>query len=150
MEAVPVPATSGETTIARELLAGVIGTAVALACVLPPLVHLVSGPLGPLIGGAVAARWLGPSERGRLVIAGTIGACLAGIGAAVAGAIVTFGGAPSWFPPAETLALILMGVAAYGAGLGAIGATLGARWSRPDVAPPQSAGAMPPRDVETK
>jgi len=49
----PVPAAS---TPGRELLAGLIGAAIAVACVLPPLIHLLTGPLGALIGGFVVAN----------------------------------------------------------------------------------------------
>ena len=121
-----------ETTILRELIGGLVGTAVALGCLLPPLVHLVSGPLGPLIGGFVAGQWLKPTVRGRAVIAVTIGLGLASIGAAAA-ALIGHDDAPSWFPGPDTIGLILAGVALYGMLLGALGTALGASFGRKDA-----------------
>ena len=38
--------------------AALTGTAVALLCLVPPLIHFVTGPLGPFIGGVVAGAQL--------------------------------------------------------------------------------------------
>jgi hypothetical protein len=48
MEAEPAPAPelAREPTVAREVIAGLIGTGVALGCIMPPLLHIVTGPLG--------------------------------------------------------------------------------------------------------
>ena len=127
------PSTMTETTVARELLAGLIGIPVALVCVLPPLLHLVTGPLGPFIGGFVVARHIRPGTRGRAIIAGIMGSGLAGIGATAAFAIRAYGGkegAPSWFPGADTIGLILAGVWLYATALSAAGATVGASVDR--------------------
>jgi hypothetical protein len=35
--------------------ASIIGTGIALLCFLPPILHFISGPLSPLIGGYFAA-----------------------------------------------------------------------------------------------
>lgn len=35
--------------------ASIIGTGIALLCFLPPIIHFISGPLGPLVGGYFAA-----------------------------------------------------------------------------------------------
>jgi hypothetical protein len=123
----PATASAQEPTVARELLAGVVGAGVALVCLMPPLVHILTGPLGPAIGGFVAARWVKPGDRGRAVIALTVGATLAGLVGAVAFAIIRAEGAPSWFPSVAALGGILVGVAVYGAGLGAVGVSLGMR-----------------------
>jgi len=117
-----------DPSIGRELLAGVVGAGVALVCFLPPLIHFASGPLGPAIGGFVAAHWVRPGGRGRALIALTIGTTLAALGGAVAFAIVR-SGAPSWFPSTDALGAILGGVAAYSALLGAIGAGFGVRFA---------------------
>ena len=126
--AVHAVAPSAEPSIGRELLGGVVGAGVALVCFLPPLIHFVSGPFGPAIGGFVAAQWIRPGNRGRAVIAITLGATLAGLGGVVAFAIVR-SGAPSWFPSTDALGAILGGVAAYSAMLGAIGASFGVRFA---------------------
>lgn len=119
MESNPDP----ESTIARELLFGLMGGGIAVGCVLPPLLHFVTGPLGPFIGGFIAANLAHPSTRGRAVIAGMIGATLAGLTAAAAFAIKAFSedGPPTWFPDSSTMGLILVGVWAYATALGAAG-----------------------------
>jgi hypothetical protein len=117
--ALPEPRAS---TIGRELLFGVLGVLIALACVLPPLVHLVTGPLGPFIGGFIAANQVKPGPRGRAIIACTIGAGLAGLGAAAASAVLVLSDpVPSWFPSKDIVGLILGGVFAYGTALAGIG-----------------------------
>ena len=121
------------TSRCRELVAGLIGAGVALACVLPPLVHLVTGPLGPLIGGFVAARWLRPAAPGPVLIAGTIGLCLSGLGGTAAAVVAGLEHPPSWFPALDTLIPILLGIALYGAVLGAIGVKLGSSAGRDEV-----------------
>lgn len=79
--------TDEPSTLAAELLGGLLGAAVALGCVLPPVLHLVTGPLGPLIGGFVAASRINPGTRGRAIIAVTVGTLLAGAVGAVASVI---------------------------------------------------------------
>jgi hypothetical protein len=118
-----------ESTVGRELVAGVIAAAIALGCVLPPLVHFVTGPLGPAIGGYVVAHHVKPGARGRVIIAAVLGLCLAAIGAGAATAVLAFGGdkRPDWFPSREQIGLVLLGVFVYAGALGAVGATLGAR-----------------------
>jgi len=133
MQVAPEPVISRETSIGRELVAGLIGAGVALACVLPPLVHLVTGPLGPLIGGFVAARWLRPAAPGPVLIAGTIGLCISGLGGTAAAVVAGLEHPPSWFPSLDALIPILVGVALYGAVLGAIGVKLGSISGRDDV-----------------
>lgn len=118
--------TSRESSPVREVLGGLLGAAIAMACVLPPLIHLITGPLGPLIGGFFAANMVKPGQRGRAVIAVTIGCGFVG---AIVGAIAiiksfTSEGLPSWFPSGDLLGAILVGVFAYGAGLGFAGTAL--------------------------
>jgi hypothetical protein len=131
--ALPEPRAS---TVGRELLFGLLGVLIALACVLPPLVHLVTGPLGPFIGGFIAANQVKPGPRGRAIIACTIGAGLAGLGAAVATAVLVLGDPPpNWFPSKDTLSLILGGVFVYGTTLAAIGAAVSSAIARKESAP---------------
>ena len=130
MTVVRADAAESATTLVREGIAGVIGAAIALACLLPPLLHLVTGPLGPLIGGFVVAHRIKPSPRGRIVIASTLGITLAGIVGAAAAAVVAFSAPnelPDWLPSSGSFGLILAGVWLHATALGALGATLGAR-----------------------
>jgi hypothetical protein len=52
----------------RLIRAAVLAAAVALACVIPPIVHFVSGPLGPGIGGFVAGLNLRCDFNGAAVL----------------------------------------------------------------------------------
>jgi hypothetical protein len=117
-------------SVARELLGGVVATGIALACLLPPMVHFLTGPLGPFIGAFVVARRLEPRARGRAIIAVTLGASFAGVGAAVAAAIggLESGAAPDWFPSRDVLGAILAGMAVYATSLGAAGAVFAERF----------------------
>jgi hypothetical protein len=113
-----------EPSVTRELLFGALGGGIALGCLLPPLAHFVTGPLGPFIGGFIAANQVDPQTRGRGIIAATIGVTLAGLSALVALAIANFSEGeypPSWFPDMDTLGLIVLGIWAYGTALGAAG-----------------------------
>lgn len=118
-----------EPSIGREVIGGLIAAAIALGCVLPPLLHLLTGPLGPLIGGAVVGHHLRPGARGRVVIGLTSGAALAGLGAAVIAAISASGadGLPDWFPSMDSIGVVLGGIFVYATALGAAGSALGAR-----------------------
>lgn len=44
----------------RYLLAGLAGAAVTLLCLIPPVLHFVTGPLGPVIGGVAAVMLVKP------------------------------------------------------------------------------------------
>jgi protein-S-isoprenylcysteine O-methyltransferase Ste14 len=104
-----------------------LGAGVALACLLLPLIHLIAGPLGPAIGGFVAANRSQPGGRGRAIIAITIGTAVAGLVGVAATVFVSLAGKsqlPSWFPSSGMLAAILAGVWVYGCTLGAIGASI--------------------------
>lgn len=129
-EAAPVVAPPGGS-VARELLGGLVAAAIALAGFLPPLVHFVTGPLGPFIGAFVVAQRVRPGARGCAIIGATLGAAFAGVGAALAAALggLGSGSPPEWFPAGDLLGAILGGVAAYTAGLGVAGATFGARFA---------------------
>jgi len=118
------------SSIAREIVAGLAAAAIALVCLLPPLLHLVTGPLGPVIGGAVAGYHLRPAARGRIVVAVTLGLSLAAL---IGGVVLVVFGAlesehkPDWLPPLDSIGLILSGVFAYATALGFAGVALGAR-----------------------
>jgi hypothetical protein len=118
---------TNESSLGTEILSGLLGAGVAIACILPPLLHLITGPLGPFIGGFVAANRAKPGARGRIVIAVTIGtavASLIGVGALVLTGLAGKSQLPSWFPASNTLAAILGGVWIYATALGAGGAAV--------------------------
>jgi hypothetical protein len=138
VEAVPVAEQtstepgSSAPSLARQVVGGGIAAAIALACVLPPLVHFVTGPLGPFIGAFVVGQRLKPDARGCVVIGAALGLTFGLLAATAAGAFAVFAGAsgpPEWFPDGATVALIVGGMAAYCTALGAAGAAVGARWN---------------------
>lgn len=89
------------TSIASEIFAGIVGAGVSLGCLLPPILHLVTGPLGPAIGGFVAANKVQKSARAQLIVAVTIATALASVvGGAVslAAHVAAANELPDWFP----------------------------------------------------
>ena len=113
--------------VGRELLAGSLGLGIALACLMPPLVHLVTGPLGPFIGAFVVSKQFKPGARGRAIIAATIGLGLAAIAGIAALVVLTWSDSPpSWFPSSSMLGMIVGGVGLYGALLGGAGCAVSA------------------------
>ncbi|HEX4335636.1 MAG TPA: hypothetical protein VH062_06950 [Polyangiaceae bacterium] len=113
-----------ESSVGGELFSGLLGAGVAMACLLPPLLHLVTGPLGPFIGGFVAANRSNPGARGRIIIAVTIGTAVTTLGVIASQVLIALAGRsqlPSWFPSPGTLTAILCGVWIYATTLGAIG-----------------------------
>jgi hypothetical protein len=110
-----------------------MGAGVALACVLPPILHFVTGPLGPLIGGFVAASRSKPGPRGRAIIAFSVGTGLAGLIGIVATVLLSLAGRnelPSWFPSSGALSTILAGVWLYGVTLAGVGTTISGAFAR--------------------
>lgn len=132
MEAEPL---ATETpSLGREILAGLVGGGIAVACLLPiPIVHLVAMPLGPFVGGFVAGNMAGPGARGRAVIAVIVGSGVSGVLAIAAGVLLNLAKAdelPSWFPAKGTLIAIIAAVWVYEAALSAIGATVSVALAR--------------------
>lgn len=101
---------------ARLALGSTAGIGVALLLLLPPVLHLCTGPLGPLFGGLLVGAWLKPSPREGMFIGAGMGSFAAAIvlGLAVLQSSAVVG-----------LLAILAGL--YCGGLGAVGATLGPR-----------------------
>ncbi|HEX4337266.1 MAG TPA: hypothetical protein VH062_15225 [Polyangiaceae bacterium] len=127
------------TTVGGEVLSGLLGIGIAVGCVLPPVVHLITGPLGPFLGGFVAANRSHPSSRGRAIIAGMIGIGLAGIIAVAARVFVAFVGQselPKWFPSPGTQ-MVIIGIAwAYGTAMGAVGTAVSGALARKGTSDP--------------
>ena len=121
-------ATETSPSLARELVSGLIGAGVSVACILPPILHLVTGPLGPLIGGFVAANRVAPRTRARIVVALTIALVLSGfVGAAltVASSLAAPSELPDWFPSSRARIGAIAGVIfTYAGVLAAVGTVL--------------------------
>ena len=91
---------------------------------LPPVVHLVTGPIGPFVGGFVAGNKANAGARGNAIIAILVGTGVAGIFATAAGLLLTFATPselPPWFPSTGTLVGIIGVIWAYGAATAAAG-----------------------------
>ena len=106
---------------------GLLGAAIAFLCILPPVVHFVSGPLGPAIGGMVAGYRTRATGAVIPVVGLTVGVGMA-LGVAVLGGVLgallpmeLSGGAVAIFAVVAFL---------YGTLLGAIGAWAGGWWYR--------------------
>lgn len=124
----------------REALAGLIAFAVALGCVLPPILHFVTGPLGPLIGGVVASKLVARTARARAIVALTMGAAMTGALTGVLSVVRHFGKAPAeWFSDQSVIALGIAGAALYAAGMCACGVVIGHFLADKKDTPPQPA-----------
>jgi hypothetical protein len=119
-------------TVERALLGGLIGAGVAVLCLIPPVVHFVSGPLGPLIGGAIGGVRARASGLHALVIGLTVGVVLAV--AVPALAVLLQALLPVRFPE-EALVFVGLGVFVYSTLLGWLGALIGAWFARGNEQP---------------
>lgn len=120
------------SSVGGEILAGLLGAGIAIGCVLPPIVHLVTGPLGPFIGGFVAANRARPGVRGQAIIATLVGTGVAGLMAIAAAVLVGLAGRsqlPDWFPSSGALGAVLAGVWLYGAVLAMVGTAVSGAFS---------------------
>jgi hypothetical protein len=123
-----------ESSLGGEIAAGLMGAGIALGCALPPVVHLVTGPLGPFIGGLVAGNRVAPAVRGRIVIGASIGLGLALVIGTVLTVFVSLATAselPTWFPTSAGARVAIVGIVwTYGTLLGTVGATVSGSLSR--------------------
>jgi hypothetical protein len=126
MHQTPEPQPSSPT-IERALLGGLIGAGIAIACLIPPVVHFISGPLGPLIGGAVGGARARATGLSALVIGLTVGGLLAVVVPALGVLLQAI--LPVRFPQSALLA-IGGGVFVYSTALGWVGALIGAWFTR--------------------
>jgi hypothetical protein len=113
------------SSIGRELASGIIGAGVSMACILPPILHLVTGPLGPFIGGFVAANRVAPTPRARVVVALTVATALATFVGGVLGtaaSVAAPGELPDWFPGSGARIATIAGIVwVYAGTLAAVG-----------------------------
>lgn len=131
------PGVNPAPSVLQLLLGGALAALIALACVLPPLLHIVTGPLGPAIGGFVVAQRLRPDGNRVLLLASALGITLATLATGTAAFVITSFG---YLPPEGSslpslLALLAGGAFVYGTGLGALGASLGTRSGSKDAKP---------------
>ena len=109
----------------RIIKAAAIAVVISLICLLPPGIHLISGPSGPLIGGYFAGSRmrLRPAEA---AVVGLLMALLVGIPAPIILRELNV------LPPIETMAIVFFSAvgALYFGGLGGIAAGLGGRAAR--------------------
>lgn len=121
------------STVGGEVVAGFLGAGIAVGCAMPPLLHLVTGPLGPLIGGFVAGNRAHPRARGSVIIALTVGTVLAGalgIGARIFIGLAGRSELPRWFPSSGMLGVILGGVWFYAAAMSTVGIAISRAFAR--------------------
>lgn len=71
----------------KYVVSGVLGFAISLGCILPPLIHFVTGPLGPFIGGFVGGMRARAKLEGAAVIGLVMGTCLGAV-AMLAGSLL--------------------------------------------------------------
>ena len=121
-----------------------VGFSLALLMLLPPILHFLTGPLGPLVGGFFG----GSRSAASLQQAVGIGILMALFMAAPIAGLVAFGTlVTSLLPPAVGDALALVGViiVVYTGAMGAIGAALGGLLARRQ---PSKVGTANPRNPE--
>jgi hypothetical protein len=71
----------------KYILSGLIGFGISIGCLLPPIIHFVTGPLGPFIGGFFGGMKARANRNGSVVIGVIIGSCLS-LFIVLAGAII--------------------------------------------------------------
>ncbi|MBI2855984.1 MAG: hypothetical protein HYX93_03965 [Chloroflexi bacterium] len=100
------------------------GLGVSLLCLLPPLIHFVSGPLGPLIGGWLAGSRAEASPGQAVGIGSVMGLLMA---LPVGAALVVDSVRPSLIPWVDGNVLLALGIAmlGYTTFLGTLGAVIG-------------------------
>ena len=97
---------------------------ISLACLLPPLIHFVTGPLGPLIGGWFAGSKTQASQSQAVILGLLMGLIVAFILALL---LVVSMMIPALMPKIELamIGIVILGVISYTIMLGSIGALLG-------------------------
>lgn len=120
-------ATGDDAGVGSEIVAGIISAAVTLGCILPPVVHLVLGPIGPGLGGFVAGNRIGPGMRGKVLIAAITSLGVGGLLATAVTVLFQFATKselPSLLQDPGLVYGLVGGVAAYAGVLSFVGATI--------------------------
>ncbi|MEW5853161.1 MAG: hypothetical protein AB2A00_30545 [Myxococcota bacterium] len=122
------PATAGQV-----VMAALVGVGLALVLIIPPPIHIITGPLGPLIGGMLAGSRV-RARSGHAALIGAVMGVLVATGVGLVGAVVLSrvapteggdGGILSRLREPPVMAGVLMGVWLYTTVLGFLGALLG-------------------------
>ena len=116
-----------------------IGCGVALLMLLPPIIHFVSGPLGPLVGGFFG----GSRARASLVGAVGVGFCMSLFMAAPIAGLVVLGSVTDLpLPQNIRNVLVYAGiiVVVYTGFMGTVGAAIGGATARRQASQESSTG----------
>ena len=108
-----------QVTWGQLMAASALGFIISLLLLLPPIIHLCSGPLGPLVGGLVGGNWTKAQPKEGLYIGLGMGVCAA----LVAGTIATL-------QASLLYSILAIGAVAYVGLLGTLGAILGGYMTR--------------------
>lgn len=126
----------------KYIFSGLIGMGIAVGCLLPPLLHFVTGPLGPFIGGFFGGMKARAKWNGALIIGLTIGIGLTTflilIGAIVMSFNISLPGIMSKMSDENSLtSMSILGIAlipfSIGSVLGTIGAFLGGKMANKEI-----------------
>jgi hypothetical protein len=60
----------------KYIISGLIGFGISVGCLLPPILHFVTGPLGPFIGGFFGGMKARVNGNGAVAIGVIMGTCL--------------------------------------------------------------------------
>ena len=113
---------------------------ISLACLLPPLIHFVTGPLGPLIGGWFAGSKIEASKSQSVILGLLMGLIVTFIFVLLVLVAMMI---PALTPEIEVgmIAIVILGAISYTVVLGSIGALLGGYIvRRSDSAPKGNSG----------
>jgi hypothetical protein len=120
------------------LKGALVGFGVALLMLLPPIVHFVTGPLGPLVGGFFG----GSRAKATLPVAVGVGLLMALFMAAPIGGLVALGTAFEipFLPRSmlDVLGVVGVVVVVYTGVMGTVGAVIGGRAADTGEASPDS------------
>ena len=118
---------------------------ISLACLLPPLIHFVTGPLGPLIGGWFAGSKTQASQSQSVILGLLMGMIVSFILALLLAVAMII---PALMPEIEfaTIIIVILSVISYTITLGSIGAFLGGYMVRRSTASPKGASETKIRD----
>ncbi len=128
MEGQVSPGPAPLPTLRRTVTSGLVGGGVALLCLLPPGLHNITGPLGPLIGGFVAGGRARADSQAALIIGPIVGV-MVGLFANLFGAVILMF-LPVGKAGVGALELVAVAILLYGSVLAAVGALIGGRRSR--------------------
>ena len=109
------------------LKASVVGIFVAILAFIPPILHFITAPLGPLIGGFIGSTMVKATSHNAI----RIGGCMGGLGVFAAAAVlaVFFGDSFESLTGIAQIFGVSLFLGLYTGLLGGLGALLGAKLS---------------------